>query len=202
MDINNTNNDGTKSAWPSAAANDLRGRQSVRTTFKLSEATIHAVNIVAAHLGIKQKSLFDHLIDELNTVGGLAAEMHKAEGKPRGRVQKTFVISRRSLDYLDRASKDFHTPRDVLVEISVLKLLPIIEAERLQHEKRKGVLKELKNQAEAARELLRKTNLILGSDDPVSVKIAAAISVLEATLEQVEEFVERGRIIEEPYQVE
>jgi len=202
MDTDNSKNDGNKSAWPSAAANDLRGRQSVRTTFKLSEATIHAVNIVAAHLGIKQKSLFDHLIDELNSLGGLAAEMQKAESKPQGRVQKTYVISRRTLDYLDRTAKDFHTPRDLLVEISVLKLLPIIEAERLQHEKRKGVLVELRNQAEAARELLRKTNLILGSDDPVSVKIAAAIGVMETTLEQVEEFVERGRIIEESYQAE
>ena len=200
MDSNNTKIDSTKPTVTSASANDLRGRQSVRTTFKLSEATIHAVNIVAAHMGIKQKSLFDHLIDELNTLGGLAVEMRKAEVKPQGRVQKTYVISRRSLNYLDRASKDFHTPRDILVEISVQKLLPIIESERLQHEKRKGVLAELESQTAAARELLRKTYLMLGYDDPVSVKIAAAISVMETTIEQVEGFVERGRIIEESYQ--
>jgi len=42
---------------------DLRGRQSVRTTFKLSERSIDALSILAGQLGIKQKSLFDHLID-------------------------------------------------------------------------------------------------------------------------------------------
>lgn len=199
MDTNNAKSDSMKSAWPSAAANELRGRQSVRTTFKLSKATIHAVNIVAAHLGIKQKSLFDHLIDELNGLDGLATAMQLAEGEAQGRVQKTYVISRRSLEYLDRTSKDSHTPRDILVEISVQRLLPIIEAERLQHEKRKGVLKELRNQVEAARELRRRTVAMLGGDDPVSVKIAVATGAMETTLEQVEDFVERGRIIEESY---
>ena len=197
MDIDNPKRDRTKSTGPSAAANDLRGRQSVRTTFKLTKATIHAVNIVAAHLGIKQKSLFDHLIDELNTLGGLVEEMQMAEANPQRCIQKTYVISRRSLEYLDRTSKDFHAPRDLLVEISVRKLLPIIEAERLQHEKRKAVVVELKKQTGAARELLSNTYRMLGNDDPVSEKIAAAIKVMEATLEQVENFVERGRIIEE-----
>jgi hypothetical protein len=47
---------------PSSSA--LRGRQSVRATFKLSEKAIGAISIVATHLGSKQKSLFDHLIDD------------------------------------------------------------------------------------------------------------------------------------------
>jgi endonuclease/exonuclease/phosphatase family metal-dependent hydrolase len=47
---------------PLPSSSDLRGRQSVRATFKLSVRAIDALSIVAAHLGIKQKSLFDHLI--------------------------------------------------------------------------------------------------------------------------------------------
>ena len=35
---------------------DLRGRQSVRATFRLSEACIDAISILSAQLGIKQKS--------------------------------------------------------------------------------------------------------------------------------------------------
>ena len=34
---------------------DLRGRQSVRATFRLSEACIDAISILSAQLGIKQK---------------------------------------------------------------------------------------------------------------------------------------------------
>ncbi|MFO7496112.1 MAG: hypothetical protein R6X05_10835, partial [Desulfobacterales bacterium] len=46
---------------PLAFSDDLRGRQSVRATFKLTESCINAIHIVAAHMGIKQKSLFDQL---------------------------------------------------------------------------------------------------------------------------------------------
>ena len=57
---------------PLPSPEDLRGRQSVRATFKLSSRAIDALSIVAAHLGIKQKSLFDHLIED--------------EGRERGRA--------------------------------------------------------------------------------------------------------------------
>ena len=43
---------------------DLRGRQSVRATFRLSEACIDAISILSAQLGIKQKSIFDHLLEK------------------------------------------------------------------------------------------------------------------------------------------
>jgi len=46
---------------PEPTSAELRGRQSVRATFRLSERAIDALSIVSVHLGIKQKSLFDHL---------------------------------------------------------------------------------------------------------------------------------------------
>lgn len=199
MDSNNKKIEQAGMTSPMTAANDLRGRQSVRTTFKLSEETIHAFSIVAAHLGIKQKSLFDHLMDDLNALGALPSNMQGAAvDTPQGRVQKTYVISRRSLDHLERLSKILHTSRDIVVEVCVQRLLPIIDAERLQHEKRKEVLVDLRNQTTAAQELLRHTQLLLGNNDPVSQKIAAAVCALETARRQVEDFVERGKIIEEP----
>ncbi len=50
------------------SAMDLRGRQSVRATFRLSEACINAITILSAQLGIKQKSVFDHLWEKLTFV--------------------------------------------------------------------------------------------------------------------------------------
>ncbi len=187
---------------PMTAANDLRGRQSVRTTFKLSEDTIHAVSIVAAHLGIKQKSLFDHLMEDLIAMGELPADRQGHEPAVHARVQKTYVISRRSLDYLDRISRDHHTSRDRLVEICVQKLLPIIEAERQQHAKRKEVLAELKKQTAKGRRFLQKARLSLGDNDPVTTILATATNTMEAASQQVEAFVERSRIIEESFREE
>jgi hypothetical protein len=43
------------------SAFDLSGRQSVHATFRLSESCINAISILSAQLGIKQKSVFDHL---------------------------------------------------------------------------------------------------------------------------------------------
>ena len=90
---------------PQPDTEDLRGRQSVRATFKLSSRAIEALSIVAVHLGIKQKSLFDHLIEDVQTLNTIAQEIEADHFRTMGRVQKTFVISRRTLVCLDEISK-------------------------------------------------------------------------------------------------
>jgi len=92
---------------PQPDAADLRGRQSVRATFKLSARAIEALSIVAVHLGIKQKSLFDHLIEDVQTLNAIAKEMEAEEFRSLSRIQKTFVISRRTLVCLDEISRQF-----------------------------------------------------------------------------------------------
>ncbi len=178
--------------------NQLRGRQSVRTTFRLSEEAIRAVGLVAAHLGIRQKSLFDHLLAELGTLSGLGEEVrgHGLKSGP-GRVQKTYVISRWALDDLERLAQQTHASRDVLVEFSVRRLMPVIEAERAQHERRKAVLAGLKEQEAAADDLLHQAVAMLGEGDPVCLRLAEAVEALRQARGQVEYFVERGRMIEE-----
>ena len=54
---------------------DLRGRQSVRATFRLSEACIDAITILSAQLGIKQKSVFDHLLEDAQVLRNVAREL-------------------------------------------------------------------------------------------------------------------------------
>ena len=57
------NHQDTYISLPRPTTLDLRGRQSVRATFRLSEACIDAISILSAQLGIKQKSIFDHLME-------------------------------------------------------------------------------------------------------------------------------------------
>ena len=124
---------------------DLRGRQSVRATFRLSEDCIDAISILAAQLGIKQKSVFDHLMEDAQILKEMASELENTEFDRHERIQKTFVISRRSLAYLDMISSKHNAPRDALVEYSVRRLLPIIEKERQKHEKRKELFDDISN---------------------------------------------------------
>ena len=176
---------------------DLRGRQSVRATFKLSEGCIEAISIVAAHLGIKQKSLFDHLVEDARSLKSIAREIQNIKLTKQGRIQKTFVISRRSLLSLENVSKNFNAPRDALVELSVQRLLPIIAKEREKHGKRKKMLNEIAKHLEEGERLLSNAKEIFGVEDPISQKLESVMTVYKNAYHHIASFIEKGKIIEE-----
>ena len=176
---------------------ELRGRQSVRATFRLSGKAIEAISVAAAHMGIKQKSLFDHLIDDVESLAVVAREMESKRFLGLKRVQKTFVLSRRTLCSLEEVSKDFETPRDALVEYSIARLLPVIEEERKKHEKRKKILEEIGNYLEQGEEISGKVENALGEEDLLSEKLKGAVSTLRGAYETMASFVEKGKVIEQ-----
>ncbi len=180
---------------PSSA--DLRGRQSVRATFKLSARAIDALSIVAAHLGIKQKSLFDHLIEDAKSLSIIANEIEDEAFNALDRIQKTFVVSRRTLTCLDETSQQFNAPRDALVEYSIQRLMPIIAKERQRHAKRKEVLNEISEHLAQGLRILQKTKSVLGEDDPVYVRFESAIHALQNAQTHIDHYVKRGSVIED-----
>ena len=182
---------------PGTSTADLRGRQSVRATFRLTEGCIDAISIVAAHLGIKQKSLFDHLVEDTGSLKSIAREIQRVKLSKHGRIQKTFVISRRSLSSLDNVSKNFDTPRDALVEFSVQRLLPVIARERAKHDKRKEMLVEIATHFKKGVKLLGKIEDLLGVDDPLHSKFESVMAIYENAYSNIESFIDRGKIIEE-----
>jgi hypothetical protein len=176
---------------------DLRGRQSVRATFKLSARAIEALSIVAVHLGIKQKSLFDHLIEDVGTLNAIAREIEAEGFKALSRVQKTFVISRRTLMSLDEISRRFKAPRDALVEYSIQRLVPVIQREREKHRRRKQLLSEIDQHFQEGIKLLEQSVSELGEDDPVSTRLAAAMEAYTGARDQIAHFVAKADVIEE-----
>ncbi|MFC1881644.1 hypothetical protein ACFL2S_09150 [Thermodesulfobacteriota bacterium] len=182
---------------PQPSSEDLRGRQSVRATFKLSARAIEAMSIMAVHLGIKQKSLFDHLIEDVQSLKLIAREMESEQFGALNRIQKTFVISRKTLSSLDETSQRFDAPRDALVEYSIQRLMPVIIRERQRHRKRKEILGEMNEYLENGLEILQKSRRLLGEEDPVSIRLSSAIKALAYAQSNVKAFVEKGEIIEE-----
>ena len=176
---------------------ELRGRQSVRATFRLSEVCIDAISILSAQLGIKQKSVFDHLMEDAKALKNVAEEIENTEFNRYQRIQKTFVISRRSLSFLDMISSEYNAPRDALVEYSVRRLLPIIANERKKHEKRKEFLAQISNHFKSGQMLLSKAVEALDRDDPIVNKLETAMSVYQNVLNDIASFIERGKIIEQ-----
>jgi hypothetical protein len=182
---------------PQPSPHDLRGRQSVRATFKLSTRAIEAMSIVSVHLGIKQKSLFDHLIEDAQTLSHIAREVESEKFRTISRVQKTFVISRRTLSCLDEISKQFQAPRDALVEYSIQRLLPVIAQERERHRRRKEILNDMNEYLADGLKILQKSKSLLGEDDPVFIRLAVALKSLANAQSNVNAFVEKGDIIED-----
>ncbi|MCP3889464.1 MAG: hypothetical protein GY702_11425 [Desulfobulbaceae bacterium] len=174
---------------------DLRGRQSVRTTFKLSERAIDALAILAGQLGIKQKSLFDHLIEDTQALKLIAEEFNEY-GRRSECVAKTYVVSRKTLDNLERISNQYATPRDTLVEYSIERILPLLAKEKQKHKKRKVLNEQLKDYLNEGLELLKRTEGELGQDDPVFNELLLMMRAVNKCCENVEEVVEKGRKIE------
>ena len=176
---------------------DLRGRQSVRATFKLSARAIDVLSIVANQLGIKQKSLFDHLIEDVQSLNVIAKEIEDEVFDALDRVQKTFVISRRTLSCLERTSQQFNAPRDALVEYSIQRLLPVIANEREKHSKRKAILNDIDAYLSQGLKILQKAQFMLGEDDPVYSRFETAMQSLVNSHSHIENYVKKGSVIED-----
>jgi hypothetical protein len=178
------------------AASRLRGRQSVRTTFKLTERSIHALSILARQMGIKQKSLFDHLIDDNNALQMIAKESAGYERNDQ-RIAKTYVISRKTLDNLERVSTRYQAPRDALVELSIERIIPLILKEKEKHAQRKKVMKKLISYLNTGHKLLEETEELLGEDDLVFLKTLEILHSVQTGCEEVSEFIEKGKRMEQ-----
>jgi hypothetical protein len=181
--------------FPSSA--DLRGRQSVRATFKLSPRAIDVLSIVATQLGIKQKSLFDHLIEDAKSLNVIANEIEDEAFGALERIQKTFVVSRRTLSCLEQTSRQFNAPRDALVEYSIQRLLPVIAKERERHRKRKEVLNDINAHLEQGLKILQKARSLLSEEDPVYARFESAMHGLVNAQAHIDDFVRRGSVIED-----
>jgi hypothetical protein len=196
MDKNHKKKVRNDTSLPLPSSSDLRGKQSVRATFKLTGKAIDAMSVVSAHLGIKQKSLFDHLIDDIQSLDLIARKINSDRFKRLNRIQKTYVISRRTLCCLEEASKDFSAPRDALVEYSIERLLPVIAEEREKHQRRKEILSEIANYLQQGEKILKRSKKLVGEDDPVYDKFNTSMAALHNAHHSIESFIEKGEIIE------
>ena len=196
MKDGNNENQLREDMLPQPSSRDLRGRQSVRATFKLTARAIETMSAVSIHLGIKQKSLFDHLVDDIKALEVIAREVQTTKFDEPSRVQKTFVLSRRTLNSLELASLNFQTPRDALVEYSIQRLMPVITKEKEKHQKRKALLSRINGFLKNGEQILSEAREWLGDEDPVFDELSRAMTVLLNARDDIAAFIDKGKIIE------
>ena len=179
----------------------LRGKQSVRVTFKLAPNTIDLLSVMASQLGIKQKTLFDHLIERQELRHHLdlnkTSKKKNTEKKDISRKQKTFVLSQETLETLNILAEKYHAPRNLLVELAVRRLLPVLLEEREKHEKRKIILNKMTKDIQRSYQLLEEAEQLLEPDDPVCNQLRDANKSLEQAYRNTVSIIERGKEMEE-----
>lgn len=176
---------------------DLTGKQSVRATFRLSRQLIELLTVIAGQLGIKQKSLFDQLVENAAILKQVTVEAQDYSAADGDRHQKTFVISRKSLLLLNEIAKERQLSRDVLVEAYIKQLLPVIETELEKHKGRKILLEEMKEYLRRGKELLINTEKRLGKNDLAYEMLKKQVDLVQKNVSALQNIVDRGMPMEE-----
>jgi hypothetical protein len=176
---------------------ELKKKQSVRATFKISQESIDLLGVIAGQLGIKQKSLLDQLMEDTLLLAKLARKTDPVRKNHTPRRQKTFVISRSSLLSLNIICKKQNISRDALVEISINRLLPIIETELKKHIIRKSILKEMKNHLKLGENLRQKAQKLLGENDILYDMLEKQTSLAQKNVSIVNSIIEKGMPMED-----
>ncbi len=176
----------------------LKKKQSVRATFRLPDEIINLLSVVASQLGLKQKSLLDQLVEDKDLLERLvvkkigAADVEKKEVRP-----KTFVVSRNSLHILDSMARENNIPRDLLVEISIRRLIPVLSSEHEKQTKRKRIHEEVDAFFNQGEKLLQKASRLLGKDDDYYTLLKHAIEICRENSQELQTIVGKGKAMDD-----
>jgi hypothetical protein len=164
----------------------LEDRQSVRTTFRITEEASKDIAWFAKKNRITQKEVFDKLFEQTllasETDGNTFFQSLlplAAGGCPEWNrtVRKSQVISRKALQTLNKISKERNVSRDVLVEYAVrfLKLL-MEKMTETRKEAAEIYKKEVRDKFLAIPTIMLKIQNLLGDDDPIVVSLGELVS--------------------------
>jgi hypothetical protein len=175
----------------------LKGMQSVRATFTLPKQTINLLSAVANQIGVKQKSIFDHLVKNSAILDQTADDAQNYKPEQLQRKQKTFVLSRSSLNRLDSYAREYELPRDVLVEFFIKQLQPVVAEEKQKHVNRKILLKEMQDFRKLGSELMDRALQLIGEGDSLYQKLQYVFNQYERSIDELKDNIEKGKCMEE-----
>lgn len=188
---------GTDMQLPSAGIAGLLGKKSVRATFRLQPKAIEMLSILAAQLGIKQKSLFDYLMEDKDALHAMAESPPPESAAKEQRIQKTFVVSQRSLAALDAVTKHCPASRDDLIERSIQRLLPVFEKERTRQKRRAAALTRITTHFNQGVVLMDELKAIVGKEDTLYQSLASVMTAYEKAVADIEKLVDKGKRVSE-----
>lgn len=172
---------------------ELKKRQSVRTTFKLPEKTINLLKLSAKHLGIQQKTLLDQLIEDETILKVLAKDAQTHYRNNDDCRPKTFVLSRKALGLIDEMLDQYDIARDILVELSISRLASYIESLSEKHDQRESMLKEMETYQQLLDELSGKALAAFEQEDPFRKKLERLAQTIQKSVGEFRKMVKDKR---------
>ena len=176
---------------------DLLGKKSVRATFRLHPTAVELMSILAAQLGIKQKSLFDYLMEDQDALQAIAESPPPDTSVEEQRIQKTFVVSQRSLNVLDTIAKHFAASRNDLIERSIQRLLPILEKERIRQVKRAEAFARIASHFDQGKALVNDVKAMVGEDDALHQSLVSVMDAYGKAVVDMQKRVNKGKRVTE-----
>lgn len=170
-------------------ADELKKRQSVRTTFKLPAKSIHLLKISAKQLGIKQKTLLDQLIEDETILNILAKEAQTHCRSDDDYRPKTLVLSRKALDLIDVMLDRYNIARDILVELSIARLASYIETLSENHAQKRSMLNEIDKYQKLIEDVSRKAKGIFQQEDPFRIRLEKLAQTNQKAVEEIRKLV-------------
>ena len=181
-----------------------KGEESVRTTFKLSRATMDTLGFFKEN-GVPIKGFFRDMCSELAETHEEDSFLHRslrrakkgAVETSRSAVRKTLVISQASLNKFNELSRKYKIARDALVEAAVTEYL-LLTARRLEvmienDKKALEIVEKLESQMLSAEKELAG---LFGDDAPIMTRFGKVIIVLQNLFFAIKDELEDGTPID------
>ena len=157
-------------------------KESKRTTFKLSRASLDAIDWIVESYSVTAKEVFD--ICSSSKVLEYAVKLVKEDDDKASKelTRKTFVISQQSLGLLNRTSARQKMSRDLLVDKLILLYRVLLENSIEQEKKNeKKALKIISEFCNELGEMEKQLTSLLGVENPIIMRLST-ISIFTGNL--------------------
>ena len=97
---------------------------------------------------------------------------------------------------LDIVSRQQNIPRDLVVEVSIKRLLSVMNDEQEKHRKRKLMYEDIQTFLGQGKKILRRAGLLLGKEDHTYSLLKKTVNVCEENVVELESIIEKGQPME------
>lgn len=167
----------------------------VRTTFNLSQKGHGAIGEIANTLNKKNAEVFETMMAIFNKIGN---DLPLSSTDTENKTRKTYVIDKKTLSAINKASKESKIPRDALIDNLAQNVKRIIELLSSEKDKKyTDVLKKIINPFWIEAEKIEKTLIKeLGDDDPVVNRFGLIIVIIMNLSMAIENYLNNGEPID------